>query len=630
MSGGFGRQRHQRGICPMMVGPVMPCARVRLQPALILNRHPCVRCGTARFAEYRMQAGPAADPALVHHCFMKCGARTTSPHPIVSNHSSIFEKDDPVNNRSGPPKGPRGPSGPKGPRGPRKFDDRRPGGFGGGAGGGGDRPFRAREDRNFEDRPRRPRFEDRDSGFGDRPRGDRPYGDRPREDRPFGDRPREDRPYRDRPREDRPFGDRPREDRPYGDRPRGDRPYGDRPRGERPYGDRPRGDRPYGDRPRGDRPYGDRPRGDRPYGDRPREDRPYGDRPRGDRPRPDRGERQWDSMRSFSSDGDKSGRSTEKRPERPARPREAAPENQFGTAQAGADEKLIVVAEIAGAFGVKGEVRLRVFTDDPEEAFRFGPLLDGLGRVVLTPVRWRAHEGVYVAGSSDGRSREFWEGLKGLKLHVPRSALPELEEGEYYFEDLIGLAVQHMDQRPLGKVIAVHNFGASDLLEIAATPGFEGAWFLPYSDDFDVEIDLRAGRIIVDAPEAFLPFGEEDDDELDEEQLAELVAAEEGADSEEEDFDLIGGEEDEDGDDDEDDAGEDADDFAGDDDDDDDDDEDEPPSVKRAKPVAASRADPKPAKTARKPKAVAATAAGAAPAKPARQRKKAEGKKKDD
>ena len=155
---------------------------------------------------------------------------------------------------------------------------------------------------------------------------------------------------------------------------------------------------------------------------------------------------------------------------------------------------------------MKGEVRLRAFTDEPDSIFQFGPLLDGIGRIVLTPGKWRAHEGGFVVTPNETKAREFWDGLKGLKLHVPRASLPALDEGEYYYEDLIGLQVVHKDGRKLGKVIAVHNFGASDLLEIAATPGVDGAWFLPYAEDFETSVDIQAGTILADAPEAYLPF----------------------------------------------------------------------------------------------------------------------------
>ncbi len=123
-------------------------------------------------------------------------------------------------------------------------------------------------------------------------------------------------------------------------------------------------------------------------------------------------------------------------------------------------KSLIVVGQIAGAFGVRGEVRVRSFTDDPEAIFDYGPLLDAAGKVVLTPVRHRSLNDLFSVTAKEALQREAWEAMRGTLLHAPRAALPEADEGEIYVADLIGARVVHVDGRELGVVKTVQNFGA--------------------------------------------------------------------------------------------------------------------------------------------------------------------------
>lgn len=166
-------------------------------------------------------------------------------------------------------------------------------------------------------------------------------------------------------------------------------------------------------------------------------------------------------------------------------------------------QTLIVVGQIAGAFGVRGEVRLRSFTDDPEAVFSYGPLLDEAGQVVLTPVRHRVLNDLFGVTTKEQRQREEWEAMRGTLLHAPRSALPEAEEGEVYVADLIGARVVHVDGRELGVVKSVQNFGAGELLEIRPATG--QTYLLPFTEETFPEIDV-ASRLLTAAPdEALLP-----------------------------------------------------------------------------------------------------------------------------
>ncbi len=167
--------------------------------------------------------------------------------------------------------------------------------------------------------------------------------------------------------------------------------------------------------------------------------------------------------------------------------------------------KLIVVGQIAGAFGVRGEVRVRSFTDDPEAIFDYGPLLDAAGKVVLTPVRHRSLNDLFSVTAKEAHQREAWEAMRGTLLHAPRAALPETDEGEVYVTDLIGARVVHVDGRELGVVKTVQNFGAGELLEI--TPPAGATYLLPFTEENFPAIDMEAAVLTASPDDALLPEG---------------------------------------------------------------------------------------------------------------------------
>lgn len=166
-------------------------------------------------------------------------------------------------------------------------------------------------------------------------------------------------------------------------------------------------------------------------------------------------------------------------------------------------QSLIVVGQIAGAFGVRGEVRVRSFTDDPEACFAYGPLLDERGAAILTPVRHRALNDLFAVTTQEKRQREDWEALRGVLLHTSRDALPAADEGEIYVADLIGMRVVHVDGRELGVVKSVQNFGAGELLEIRPEAG--ATYLLPFTEECFPEIDAAARMLKAAPDDAFLP-----------------------------------------------------------------------------------------------------------------------------
>ena len=160
----------------------------------------------------------------------------------------------------------------------------------------------------------------------------------------------------------------------------------------------------------------------------------------------------------------------------------------------------IVLAQIASAHGIKGDVVVRTHTGDPEDLGAYGPLSDASGKRVfeITHLRVTA-KGVIVRfkGIAD---RTAAEGLRGTDLYVERAALPPAGDGAYYHVDLIGLAAESPDGAAVGTVIAVQNFGAGELLEIKR-PGVTETDYIPFTDTFVPTVDIAGGRVVVIVPE---------------------------------------------------------------------------------------------------------------------------------
>lgn len=162
-------------------------------------------------------------------------------------------------------------------------------------------------------------------------------------------------------------------------------------------------------------------------------------------------------------------------------------------------DRLILVGRVAGAFGVKGELRLTAYTGDPIALLAYGPLRRADGEVALNIETGRAVKGAVIVRAREVATREAAEALRGLGLHVPRSALPAPAEDEFYITDLIGLAAVSPGGETLGTVKSAADFGAGDLLEI--TPAGGGpSWWAPFTHTVVPEVRLEEGRIIVDRP----------------------------------------------------------------------------------------------------------------------------------
>ena len=151
----------------------------------------------------------------------------------------------------------------------------------------------------------------------------------------------------------------------------------------------------------------------------------------------------------------------------------------------------IALAAVAGAHGVKGELRLKLFSDSAENLSRHETLFVGdLERRLLSVSKGGKMAVARFEGISD---RSTAESLRGSLVEVDRDALPPLEAGEYYHADLIGLPCEDRDGNLVGSVVAIENFGAGDLLEIESPAGKRS--LIPFRDGI---ADLEDGRIILD------------------------------------------------------------------------------------------------------------------------------------
>jgi 16S rRNA processing protein RimM len=160
----------------------------------------------------------------------------------------------------------------------------------------------------------------------------------------------------------------------------------------------------------------------------------------------------------------------------------------------------ILVGAFAGAFGVKGEVRLKSFCADPAAIASYGPLWTEDGTRSFALRITRAIPGGLAVRVAGVATREAAEALRGTTLHADRARLPSLPDDEFYHADLIGLVVTDPGGARLGTVRAIHNHGAGDILEIHDA-GQRTALLLPFTRANVPTVDLTAGRIVADPPE---------------------------------------------------------------------------------------------------------------------------------
>lgn len=163
-------------------------------------------------------------------------------------------------------------------------------------------------------------------------------------------------------------------------------------------------------------------------------------------------------------------------------------------------DDLVCVGAIAGAFGVRGEARIKSFCAQPEDIADYAPLYSEDGRRSFTLKIVKPTKGGFVARLGGLNTREQVEAMRGFRLFAPRGKLPALPDDEFYYSDLVGLTVVDTGGVEIGVIRHVAEYGAGDFLEIRVTETGR-ALLVPFTRDAVPTVDLAAKRVVVDPPE---------------------------------------------------------------------------------------------------------------------------------
>ena len=168
-------------------------------------------------------------------------------------------------------------------------------------------------------------------------------------------------------------------------------------------------------------------------------------------------------------------------------------------------DPFVCVGVIAAPHGVRGQVKVRSFTAAPEDVAAYGPVRDESGaRRFTLRLHGAPKDGVVVASLAGIADRDAAEALKGMRLYVARTALPVVAEDEFYHADLVGLRVEGLAGEAVGTVLAVQNFGAGDVLEVAKADGGD-TLLVPFTKTAVPQVDVPGGRLVVDLAVADAP-----------------------------------------------------------------------------------------------------------------------------
>jgi 16S rRNA processing protein RimM len=164
------------------------------------------------------------------------------------------------------------------------------------------------------------------------------------------------------------------------------------------------------------------------------------------------------------------------------------------------DGGMVCVASVATAHGVRGALKLRCYTEEPESVAAYGPVFDAQGRELFHLTVIGSTKGGVIARAEGIGDRDAAEALRGLDLYVPRDRLPATDEDEFYVSDLVGMEAVGPDGSAQGRIVAVHNFGAGDLIEVQPAEG--ESQLVPFTREAVPDVDLAARRAVVVLPRA--------------------------------------------------------------------------------------------------------------------------------
>lgn len=165
-------------------------------------------------------------------------------------------------------------------------------------------------------------------------------------------------------------------------------------------------------------------------------------------------------------------------------------------------DRKICVGQFAGAHGVRGLVKLRSFTEDPEVIFDYTPLTSEDGKRTFKIAPKSAAKDYFIAAVEGIANKEEADALRGDRLYISREILPKTAKDQYYEADLIGLGACDAQGKEYGKVLATHDHGAGVFLEIGSNK--KDSFMLPFKDAFVPEVDLDAGKLVILVPEGWL------------------------------------------------------------------------------------------------------------------------------
>jgi 16S rRNA processing protein RimM len=171
----------------------------------------------------------------------------------------------------------------------------------------------------------------------------------------------------------------------------------------------------------------------------------------------------------------------------------------------------ICVGRIAGAHGVQGLIRITSYTEEPMDVAAYGPVTDEDGERMFELEAKRMAKTQVLVRIKGVMDRNAAEALNGMRLYVSRDVLPTPADDEFYWEDLVGLAAETVDGTSLGSVLSVQEFGAGEMLEIGERGG--GTTLVPFTRDIVPQVDLQAGKLVVDPPRGLLEPVTKDDPE---------------------------------------------------------------------------------------------------------------------
>lgn len=179
-------------------------------------------------------------------------------------------------------------------------------------------------------------------------------------------------------------------------------------------------------------------------------------------------------------------------------------------ASAKGDPNLLLMGRIGAAHGVRGEVRIQSFTEDPLALMHYSPLTTNRPGLTIKIVAARTTTNVLVARLEGVASREAAEALNGVELYIDRAQLPPPDDDDdFYHIDLIGLRAQLVDGTTIGTVTAIPNFGAGDIVEVKSPGG--DVFYFPFSKAAVPEVHVKAGYLVIDPPTEADPGEEEPD-----------------------------------------------------------------------------------------------------------------------